>query len=157
MKEKTQSEEYKLNENDEKMIAAMQRQLHLDLPEPPPQIDSFIKAAARRQLKKRKVSQNKQFMLWSCGIAATFAVSFSFLYFNGIQQPDAPVVTADNHSTAAAPAGGAAIALTEKEPAIQELAWEDVLTEISELSGEINEADLDVSIVAAYTAYDFAK
>ena len=151
MKEKTQSEDYMMNENDEKMLAVMQQCLHRDLPEPPPQVDSFIKAAARQQLKKNKVSQHKQFMLWSCGIAVAFAVSFSFLYFSGIQQPAAPVSAADNRSTAPM------TAQNEKNPGLPELAWEDVLTEISELSGEINETDMEVSVVAAYTAFDFYK
>ena len=155
MKENTQSEEFMMNKNDETFFATLQQKLQQDLPEPPAQLDSFIKAAARQQLKKKKTTQNKQFILWSCGIAAAFAVSFSCLYFYGMQEPVTDNVTPVERATAVLPAASQNIAQTTTDLTAPESAWADFFTEISDLSSEINETDMEVSVVAAYTAFDF--
>lgn len=159
MKEKTQSEEYMMNRNDENFFAALQQSLRQDQPEPPAQIDSFIRAAARQQLKKRKNAQNKQFIFWSCGVAAAFAVTFSFLYFSNLQEPEAETGNAIAPKTVSSTANNAStqVADAKKTQAAQEPDWADVMLEITDLSTEINDADMDVSFVAAYPSFLLEK
>lgn len=159
MEEKRQAEEYIMNENDEKFFVSMQQCLRQELPEPPAQVDSFIKAAARQQLKKRKELQNKKFIFWSCGVAAAFAVSLSILYFTALQ----PVPVTDGSAelvknTPATPAvRTTGVAQNNKESDSQEPEWADVFTELTALSSEINEADMDVSFVSTYASFEIGK
>lgn len=159
MEEKKLPDEYMMNENDEKFFASVQMCLRQDLPEPPAQVDSFIKAAARQQLKKKKEHQNKKFIFWSCGIAAAFALSFSFLFFSGTQEPAEENRNAFYKMTASSTADITSnkVAVTSETLPAQEPGWTDVMLEIADLSTEISEADMDVSFVAAYSAFYIGK
>ena len=159
MKEKTQSEEFMMNENDEKFFTALQQNLQQDLPEPPKQLDSFIKSAARKRLKEKKTSQNKQFIFWSCGIAAAFAFSFSFLFLSSTQEPvtENGIAISQNTGSSTTNTTQNQVADAPKNLPAQELGWADVMLEIADLSTEINEADMDVSFVTAYSSFYIGK
>lgn len=138
--------------------------LHTHTPEPPTQIDSFIKAAARQHQKKQQQNHKKRLIFWSTGIAAAFAVSFSCLYLHTSRDanPEMPAIMAQK-SNAKSPQQTFLASTTDADPAaeISELGWNDVMLELSDLSDELNDADMEVAAFSAwnqdYAVYDISN
>lgn len=148
--QKNEIDRQMMDNADEQFLQSLKQGLQ-QTAEPPAQIDSFIKAAARQRLKKNSRTQKKLIFFWSGSIAAALAVSFSFIYFTSVQQgtPGAEydfqqIATTQNFSAKSI----ANNKITNNEQT--NIAWTDVLTEISELSSDFNEADLDIAAVSAW-------
>ncbi|MBO5681638.1 MAG: hypothetical protein J6T08_07995, partial [Lentisphaeria bacterium] len=74
---KNEMEQQMLSKQDETFMQDLKAELKHSAAVPSAQIDSFIMAAARQNLKKNQRAQKKRILFWSGSIAAAFAISFS--------------------------------------------------------------------------------
>lgn len=148
--QKNETDRQMMDNADEQFLQSLKQGLQ-QTAEPPAQIDSFIKAAARQRLKKNSRTQKKLIFFWSGSIAAALAVSFSFIYFTSVQE-GTPGAEYDFQQIATTQDFSAQSIANNKITNNEQtnIAWTDVLTEISELSSDFNEADLDIAAVSAW-------
>lgn len=152
--EKHISEDDMLSSSEMKLFESLKQNLKQNTPEPPKKVDSFIKAAARQRLKKQNKKNKTYFIFWSTGIAAVFAFSFSFMYFNSTlpTNPAAAVPTTAKQASAATPAATSVrTAAAETDTEITDLAWNDMMLELNDFSSELNDTDMEV---AAFSTWD---
>lgn len=128
----------------------LQKNLKSGSAEPPPQVDAFIKAAAKTRAKRLQRNSSRRFILWFSSAAAVFAFSFSILWLNSLQTAapgeasPVPMKTAGTQQTAAqTPVMTAAHTASD-------LDWTDVFSEMSDLSGELNSTENYVAAIADY-------
>ena len=148
---KNEMEQQMLSKQDETFMRDLKAELKHSAAVPSAQIDSFIMAAARQNLKKNQRAQKKRILFWSGSIAAAFAISFSILCFTTMQE-QSPVasntlqLTGETNRFSADRLANNTVTTSDQS----NLAWTDVLTEISDLSDDFNEVDLDIAAVSAW-------
>lgn len=151
MKNEEKTDLNMLDINDAMMFESLRASLKQDSPEPPEQLDSFIKAAARQQIKNRQKKHKTFFVFISSGIAAAFAVSFSVLFLNPPQHTD-PAFPADQYSVVVSQfdSSTTAIYAAANDAGFIDPAWSDVLSQINDFSSDLNETDMEAAALSAW-------
>lgn len=151
MTKEQEENKMQMTEQNDAFFTSVKQSLQQDAVQPPAQLDSFIKAAARQRAKKLQNRTKKYLLFWSSSIAAAFAVSFSAFYLTSLQTAD------HTNASPAAPQDlvSGNVSSTQQvannnETGMSDFALLDVLIQIDTLSDELNDTDMEVTAISAW-------